>query len=79
MSGPDTDPSAGATAAPRPCVFCFWEVTDTPERPVVRCPSCGSPYHPECWQDNGSCAVYGCKNWEDGQKRQEQARSAQPA
>ena len=24
------------------------------------CPECNAPYHADCWQDNGGCAVYGC-------------------
>lgn len=24
------------------------------------CPVCQAPYHSECWQENGGCAVYGC-------------------
>lgn len=81
MSHAETDPEGGTNAgtAARPCAFCFWDVSDTPEHPAVRCPTCGSLYHAECWEENGSCAVFGCKNWEDGQKKQEQARSAQHA
>jgi len=28
--------------------------------PVTSCPECHAQYHPECWQENGGCAVYGC-------------------
>lgn len=28
--------------------------------PREKCPTCASPYHAECWQENGGCAVYGC-------------------
>ena len=24
------------------------------------CPGCHSPYHEDCWTENGGCAVYGC-------------------
>lgn len=24
------------------------------------CPGCGAPFHGECWDENGGCAVYGC-------------------
>lgn len=27
---------------------------------AVSCPDCASPYHADCWTDNGGCAVYGC-------------------
>jgi hypothetical protein len=26
------------------------------------CPDCASPYHADCWTDNGGCAVYGCSS-----------------
>jgi predicted RNA-binding Zn-ribbon protein involved in translation (DUF1610 family) len=28
---------------------------------VVTCPECHAPYHAECWEENGGCAIYGCK------------------
>jgi predicted RNA-binding Zn-ribbon protein involved in translation (DUF1610 family) len=28
---------------------------------VVSCPACHSPYHTECWEENGGCAIYGCE------------------
>lgn len=31
-----------------------------PEEPLNTCPSCEAPFHAECWQENGGCAVYGC-------------------
>lgn len=27
---------------------------------AVACEGCHSPYHAECWTENGGCAVYGC-------------------
>ena len=32
------------------------EATDT----STTCEGCHSPYHAECWTENGGCAVYGC-------------------
>ena len=26
----------------------------------LTCPACKTPYHPDCWQENRGCAVYGC-------------------
>jgi hypothetical protein len=28
----------------------------------VRCAACGAPHHAECWNYNGSCAIYGCRS-----------------
>lgn len=25
-----------------------------------QCPECSAPFHDECWEENGGCAVYGC-------------------
>jgi len=27
---------------------------------IVACPECRVPYHAECWEENGGCAIYGC-------------------
>ncbi len=27
---------------------------------MTRCQACNAPYHADCWNDNGGCAVYGC-------------------
>lgn len=26
------------------------------------CPACASPFHDECWAENGGCASYGCQH-----------------
>lgn len=31
-------------------------------KPHVRCTSCETPHHAECWDYNGGCAVYGCRS-----------------
>ena len=28
---------------------------------VTRCSRCGTPHHIDCWNYNGGCAIYGCK------------------
>ena len=43
---------------PGKCPYCLGIIDDYAER--VRCPSCGSSHHRECWRANGKCAVYGC-------------------
>jgi len=40
------------------CPFCQSPILQGADS--VRCPQCGVPYHSECWQANGGCAVYGC-------------------
>lgn len=37
------------------CPYCRMEV-DSP----VSCPSCATPHHPECWEENRGCTVFGC-------------------
>lgn len=29
--------------------------------PVMRCPRCEAPHHPDCWAYHGGCATYGCR------------------
>jgi len=41
------------------CAICQTPLIDGDN--VVACPSCHAPYHAECWQENGGCAVYGCE------------------
>jgi len=40
------------------CAICMTPVA--PSDASTSCASCGAPYHAECWDDNGGCAVYGC-------------------
>ena len=40
------------------CAIC--QTTVSSDEPTSSCPSCGSNYHAECWEENGGCAVYGC-------------------
>lgn len=42
------------------CPFCQTDVR--PPAPLIVCPSCGVPYHAECWHENGGCAVFGCES-----------------
>jgi hypothetical protein len=40
------------------CEYCQANIKD--ESFIVHCPECNTPYHIECWTENGGCAVYGC-------------------
>ena len=40
------------------CPYCQMPIAADWE--LVRCPRCNTPYHAQCWKDNGGCAVYGC-------------------
>lgn len=39
------------------------QVCGTPPDPkeTVICDRCGAPHHAECWEYNGGCAIFGCK------------------
>ena len=51
--------SEQAAAAPEPlCAICQSSFDVSEE--VARCPSCAAPYHSDCWDANGGCALYGC-------------------
>jgi hypothetical protein len=41
------------------CPYCQSPITEDEEH--VRCPACHTPHHRSCWQENGGCAVYGCR------------------
>jgi hypothetical protein len=43
----------------RRCAIC--QTAFAPGEQVGPCPSCGAPFHAECWDENGGCAVYGCE------------------
>jgi predicted RNA-binding Zn-ribbon protein involved in translation (DUF1610 family) len=41
------------------CPYCQSTLAEGDAR--TPCPECGAHYHPECWEENGGCSVYGCK------------------
>ena len=49
------------------CAYCRTAI-DVGE-PTVSCPGCDVPYHFECWEDNGGCAVYGCDQAQEVEAR----------
>jgi hypothetical protein len=50
--------SVRTDAVSRLCAVCQCEFAQSEAR--VACPGCGAEYHPECWEENHGCAVYGC-------------------
>lgn len=47
-----------AKSAKSICTFCQTPIKNEDEE--FLCPSCSSPYHHDCWEENKGCAVYGC-------------------
>jgi len=45
-------------AASSLCAICQSPLNEGED--LVACPSCHAPYHAECWEENGGCAIYGC-------------------
>jgi hypothetical protein len=54
----DTLRDAGPEDLHRSCAICQ-TAFQAGER-LGGCPGCGAPFHEECWEENGGCAVYGC-------------------
>ena len=43
------------------CPYCRTEV-DAAQEGAMRCESCQTPHHVECYSENGGCTVFGCKS-----------------
>lgn len=43
------------------CPYCRTEI-DPSECETHYCPSCGAPHHPDCFEDNRGCTVFGCRS-----------------
>lgn len=43
------------------CAFCLWQLTGTDD--AVACPECSTPYHRDCYAENGGCSTFGCAAW----------------
>lgn len=39
---------------------------------LILCPACGRPFHPECWEELGGCATFGCSRMVETRKPDEQ-------
>lgn len=42
------------------CPFCKDALPD--DAPTAECAACGTPHHLTCYEEQGGCAVYGCKS-----------------
>ncbi|MFC1612194.1 RING finger protein [Myxococcota bacterium] len=54
----DAFPATSREAGKR-CAICQTTIGDGEE--VGRCSKCDTPFHVECWDENGGCATYGCE------------------
>lgn len=43
------------------CAFCLWQLTENDD--AVACPECSTPYHRDCYAENGGCSTFGCAAW----------------
>ena len=50
------------------CAICLSPIEPADDKTV--CPACNAVYHAECWNENGGCAVYGCPQVPNVEKRQ---------
>lgn len=48
------------------CPYC--KTNCTIGEPADFCPSCKTAHHPECWQENHGCAMFGCEQAPDTEK-----------
>jgi Prokaryotic RING finger family 1/zinc-ribbon domain len=50
-------------AADAGCAYCLWNFSDSPGEPITRCEFCKTPFHIECYEENGGCVTFGCPAW----------------
>ena len=55
---PDNPPPSQEHVEAGVCIVCRTEIPGE----NVSCPSCGACFHPDCWDYNGGCGVYGCES-----------------
>jgi len=44
---------------PETCPYCRGVIDG---RDAIRCPSCATPHHQDCFTENGGCTVFGCES-----------------
>jgi hypothetical protein len=42
------------------CPYCQTNIKESADK--IICPSCHTPHHKECWEENRGCTTYGCSN-----------------
>ena len=52
--------AAGSRETGKLCAICQTAIDRGAE--IGKCPACESPFHTECWSENGGCATYGCEH-----------------
>jgi hypothetical protein len=57
-----TDQSEGVTHGAA-CAYCLCRFTSDTAEAITVCESCGTPYHADCFTENGGCATFGCPAW----------------
>ena len=55
----ETTSDATNTQGADTCPYCRMPLK--PGGPLKVCPSCATPHHAECWNENKGCTVFGCK------------------
>jgi hypothetical protein len=45
------------------CAYCLWRFTEDDAPQITSCVSCSTPYHADCFRENGGCATFGCPDW----------------
>lgn len=58
LQPPDPVVNSGSPEIGGACPYCREEVT--PGDVATVCPTCGTPHHTDCWNENGGCTVFGC-------------------
>ena len=54
----EAGPASAEDAGPPMCKVCGESIVDAPK---VRCSTCKTPHHRDCWEFVGGCSIFGCK------------------
>ncbi len=61
LEEPDVrSPQVPAEAVGKICPYCRFPIKEGED--VIVCSECKVPHHRECWEENGGCTTYGCRN-----------------